>query len=581
MRRKIASFIRRFSRDRSGNVLIMTAVAMTTLLGVGGFAVDVSHVIYVKNRVQEVTDAAALAAAQDIGDGQNSTTISNTATSYSAVAGNKGAYAAMPVTMVSGYPLLKCLTNTGVPCNPGSSSGSLPNGANAIVVKQQATVPLYLGRVLGFNTMTVTATATASAAGGQPPPLNVMFVLDTTTSMKDPGREIASADPACSATSARKIDCALAGMRTILPQLWPSIDYIGLSVFPGVATVATDVPKEYDCSSSTKPTVVAYNHNPAPVYQIMGLSSGIDYKTSDTASTLNTSSNLVKEVGGGGTTCSGLDVIGGQSTFFADAIHDAKAKLTAGARTGAQNVIILLSDGDANASTAPTNTNECHQAITAAAAATAAGTWVYSIAYGAKTSSSCSTDTGTNSISACSTMQQIAVLLEILLRHRRNRRLQLDGKPGVGPCRHLQAHRHDAVEHPVDSRQHGVSAGGRTTSRADGRARGRKTRSVPRHGVNFRTPGGTPAWPSSRRGGCRLRPCGRKNGGSRRSRRRTRRPPQARRTCLSSRGSSPRILSDAQSRLYVRTEISLRGHAGRELGHDPLAAAAAKGSPFR
>ena len=53
--------------------------------------------------------------------------------------------------------------------------------------------------------------------------------------------------------------------------------------------------------------------------------------------------------------------------------------------------------------------NQCHEAITAAAAATAAGTWVYSIAYGASTSptpGSCSTDSP--AISACQTMQQIA-----------------------------------------------------------------------------------------------------------------------------------------------------------------------------
>jgi hypothetical protein len=74
-------------------------------------------------------------------------------------------------------------------------------------------------------------------------------------------------------------------------------------------------------------------------------------------------------------------------------------------------VIILLSDGAANASTQnmPGNevSNQCHQAITAAQNATAAGTWVYSISYGATTNNSdCSTDTP--GISPCSTMQQIA-----------------------------------------------------------------------------------------------------------------------------------------------------------------------------
>ena len=65
-------------------------------------------------------------------------------------------------------------------------------------------------------------------------------------------------------------------------------------------------------------------------------------------------------------------------------------------RTNSTNVLILLSDGDANQKNPggrgaqqliPTAeaTNECAQAITAATAAKNAGTWVYAIAYGANT----------------------------------------------------------------------------------------------------------------------------------------------------------------------------------------------------
>ena len=52
--------------------------------------------------------------------------------------------------------------------------------------------------------------------------------------------------------------------------------------------------------------------------------------------------------------------------------------------------------------------DQCHQGITAAQAATAAGIWVYSAAYGASTDSSSSCSTDTTPISACSAMQQIA-----------------------------------------------------------------------------------------------------------------------------------------------------------------------------
>ncbi len=111
---------------------------------------------------------------------------------------------------------------------------------------------------------------------------------------------------------------------------------------------------------------------------------------------------------------------GGEGTYYAGAIYAAQASLVAAkaANPGSQNVMIILSDGDSNASKAqlagsasttsgvyPSTKNQCHQAVTAAQAATAAGTMVYTVAYGAD-SSGCSTDSP--SISPCQTMQQMA-----------------------------------------------------------------------------------------------------------------------------------------------------------------------------
>ena len=148
----------------------------------------------------------------------------------------------------------------------------------------------------------------------------------------------------------------------------------------------------------------------APLYQIIGLVD--DYRISDTAA-LNTVSNLIKAARGGTTGCTqGIDAQGGFGTFYADAITAAQTALTTSGRANAKKVIILLSDGDASASSnnmpAGEANNQCHEAITAAQAAAAAGTWVYSIAYGASTSSSGSCATDSPRISACSTMQQIA-----------------------------------------------------------------------------------------------------------------------------------------------------------------------------
>jgi hypothetical protein len=247
----------------------------------------------------------------------------------------------------------------------------------------------------------VSASATAGAQGGKPIPLDVMFVLDTTASMN-------TLDANCSIAGATRVACALAGIRTILAQLAPSVDRVGLTVFPGLQNAA-DKGLDYDCSSTPRPTVRIYDA--AAKYELVPLSS--DYRTSDTAPALNPSSNLVRAVRGAAGCQQGLDAVGGVDTYYAAVITAAQSALISEGRPNVQKVMIFLSDGDANATSnflgsTVSSVNECHQGIAAAAAAASAGTWVYSIAYGASGSafSSCSTDSG--SISACSAMQQIA-----------------------------------------------------------------------------------------------------------------------------------------------------------------------------
>ena len=104
---------------------------------------------------------------------------------------------------------------------------------------------------------------------------------------------------------------------------------------------------------------------------------------------------------------------GGRRHILCRCDHDCPKRTDRQRNTWRENVIILLSDGDANAksSNMPSGkaSNQCHAAISAAQAAAAAGTWVYSLAYGAptgQTPSSCSTNSP--AISACQTMQKIA-----------------------------------------------------------------------------------------------------------------------------------------------------------------------------
>ena len=384
------NFIRKLFKARSGTVAIMTAGVITGVAGLTALSVDIGNIARAQQQLQSTADLAAMAGEANITAGTGVAT----ANAYSAAVSDKNADSGMTVTMASGYPLLKCFTSTGVSCS-GSSS------ANAIVVKQQATVPLYFAPIFGINSAQISATSTAGAGGGKPNALDVMIILDTTASMN-------TSDANCSISNATREDCALAGVRSLLSGFWPSQDQVGLMVFPGL-TNSTQVQYEYDCASSPSSAIAAYSAS--PVYQIIALST--DYKTSDSTTSLNTSSHLVKAARGGASGCTqGLTAVGGVGTFYADAITAAQSALTTNGRSGVQKVIILLSDGDASASSSnmpsAEKNNQCHEAITAAQTAATAGTWVYSIAYGASTSSSGSCSTDSPAISACSAMQQIA-----------------------------------------------------------------------------------------------------------------------------------------------------------------------------
>jgi Flp pilus assembly protein TadG len=410
VRWEIRSSLRRLWRDQKGAIAIIAALSMVMLLGFSAISVDVANLIYVQSNLQASANVAALAGGQNIPSG----TATVTAISYGAQSGQKNFFSAQTVTTT---PALKCLTaltnlngqGKGIPCLTYGSQAA----ANAITVTQTAVVPTFFAGVFGISSVTVSAAATASSKGGSAPPLNVMIVLDTTASMN-------TADANCSVpgkSNPTRLDCATYGVQVLLGQLSPSVDQVGLMVFPGL-TNASQVPKEYDCSSGNPPSIADYKTTTNAVYQI--ISSSTDYRTSASSTSLNSSSSLAKAIGGGGSSCSGLSAVGGVGTYYSSVITAAQTALTASHQAGQQNVIVFIGDGDAsaaankvgngntNTSQNPAALNQCHQAITAAQAATAAGTWVYSVAYGASTSSGSSCGTDTPGISACSALQQIA-----------------------------------------------------------------------------------------------------------------------------------------------------------------------------
>jgi Flp pilus assembly protein TadG len=452
------SLLRRAFKDERGQVLPWVAFMMVLFLGMGAFVLDIGHGYYCYRELQAATDAAALAGAQYL----NQSSPIAVATTYGAVAGSKNTNPNMPnVSMVPGYPVLKCLNKIkamGINC-------VAPNNANAIQVKEQAIIPTFFARVLGINQMTLSSTSTAAILGAKATPLNVALLIDTTASMQ-------TVDSNC---GGERIVCALNGVQTLLQGLSPCSAALGCgSVSNGVATNPLDqvavftfpnvtvgsANDDYNCSGSNPsipvyslPTSGATTYAPtgstSATYQVTPFMS--DYRISDSASSLNTASDLSMVVGAGmkgGSSCPGMSAPGGDGTYYAGAIYAAQAALTAQATSEVasnpnetpQNIIIILTDGEANASASkmatkdasgnsisnsntfpggggatssltnyPSTYDQCQQAVAAANYAKAQGTTIYAIAYGSE-SSGCTTDTSgpQAGITPCQVMSEMA-----------------------------------------------------------------------------------------------------------------------------------------------------------------------------
>jgi len=417
-------FLRQAHQDQRGQMLLTVALMLTMLLGFSAFVVDLGGLYISIHQLQASTDAAALAGGEALPAGPSAAQAA--ALLYSGAPGNKNAYFLANVTMSSQVKCLTTLTNEGIVC---------VQKANAIQVKQQVSVPLTFGSMVGIGSVKFTATATAAMRGAAYAPYNVAIIVDSTHSMNN-------SDGSNSDCSGTRIQCALAGVQTLLGELAPCpssqspckltggqatnpVDEVSLFTFPAVTSAAPDYCGGGSLSTQPYPLPTAPNYTPpsTPTYQIVNFSS--DYRSSDTSTSLNTNSNLVKAAGPPASSCAGLQAKGGEGSYFASVIYAAESLLVAeqAARPNTQNALIFLSDGDANATAShfqtppaltltgayPSALQQCHQTITAAQWAAqqgVGGTRVYSIGYGSE-SSGCSTDT-TPTITPCQEMQQVA-----------------------------------------------------------------------------------------------------------------------------------------------------------------------------
>ncbi|GEM_PF-1187458 len=138
--------MRKFGREEEGSVAVIVAICMAVLFGISAFAVDFGMLASARGNLQNAADAAALAAAKDLGAGGNSLNIGNRVTEYCAANG----------------------------CDPNDSDYSVTWSTSGKTV----TVNVYREMSMGFSavitgerTRTVSATAVAEATsifGGCP-----------------------------------------------------------------------------------------------------------------------------------------------------------------------------------------------------------------------------------------------------------------------------------------------------------------------------------------------------------------------------------------------------------------------------
>jgi Putative Flp pilus-assembly TadE/G-like/von Willebrand factor type A domain len=324
--------------NESGQVIVLFAVALVVLLGMAALAIDVGYAYYAKRSLQASADAAALAGAASLPDGS---VASSTAYQYGGADGGKNENANVPP--VTTKVTTRCVSVA--PCNP----------VNAILVEQSTVVPTRFAKLLGIDQFNISVKATACSPCGAKP-LDIMLVLDRTGSMCQDSN--GNTQPSCP-----DLVNAKQGVRDFIAFMDPTIDRIGLAVFPPAASQSArcNTPDQDDYDSTSAPYVIA------PLAS--------DFKIGNN---LNTSSRLVSTLN-----C----LKGNGSTAYATAIEKAQAELDLRGRSTADDIIVFFSDGAANTgptyypSNSPYRRQPCRQGVTSAGTAKGKKTTIYSIGY--------------------------------------------------------------------------------------------------------------------------------------------------------------------------------------------------------
>ena len=172
-------------KERSGAVLIMVALIMLVLLGFAALAVDTGYFFATKNELQNIADAAALAAAGELGDQYvKEETVDETAIKAVAVdVGTKNQAGGKYNITIDSANDIEIGTWDQDTDPKFDTSGTPPNAVRVVARRDglaNSAVSSFFGGILGVNVVNVSADATAALdapgqiePGGIPIPVGI------------------------------------------------------------------------------------------------------------------------------------------------------------------------------------------------------------------------------------------------------------------------------------------------------------------------------------------------------------------------------------------------------------------------
>jgi Flp pilus assembly protein TadG len=299
-------------RGERGQILPVVTLALIALLGISAFAIDVGYAYYAKRQLQSATDAAALAGAQDL---PTATTAIATAKTYAA--------ANVPASISATFAYSTKCTATATAALGSCNATTNPN---ALVVTATASTNTWFAKIFGIAHFDVTAKANACSPCSSSP-VDVVVVLDRTGSMCDNTTSAGCTD----------LNNAKDGVHTLLSMLNPPYAQVGLIAFPPLPTATSSV-----CSApeGTSSDYTAYDSANRRYIDDLLLS---DYRLSTGAPNLS-SALYLHTVLGNDTKC----VIPDGYTSYSEALRQAKTELDTYGRPSVPDVIVFLTDGEAN-----------------------------------------------------------------------------------------------------------------------------------------------------------------------------------------------------------------------------------------